>query len=227
MILKRLVSGVLFWALANLLVILAAKDAAGLLRDPRGQILLAVLNALWLIPVIGDAYVPEEKIKASAKEYLHYLTMGVLLLEFVGATYEYTRLRTGNSITQVETVCGVVSIGLGFLISLIAWLSIRRYSAPRFQIIEGHRVIDSGLYGSIRHPICLSFFLIAVGIVVLHRSAVGLAILIMIVTPSWLYVIKEEEKFLLLKLGNDYLKYIRSEERRVGKECRSRWSPYH
>ena len=29
---------------------------------------------------------------------------------------------------------------------------------------------------------------------------------------------------------NDYSKYIsglRSEERRVGKECRSRWSPYH
>src|SRR3712207_9087598 len=23
------------------------------------------------------------------------------------------------------------------------------------------------------------------------------------------------------------LKYVRSEERRVGKECRSRWSPYH
>ena len=27
-------------------------------------------------------------------------------------------------------------------------------------------------------------------------------------------------------LGND-LNPIRSEERRVGKECRSRWSPYH
>ena len=27
-------------------------------------------------------------------------------------------------------------------------------------------------------------------------------------------------------LGPDGL-YIRSEERRVGKECRSRWSPYH
>ena len=24
-----------------------------------------------------------------------------------------------------------------------------------------------------------------------------------------------------------YLEFIRSEERRVGKECRSRWSPYH
>ena len=26
---------------------------------------------------------------------------------------------------------------------------------------------------------------------------------------------------------SDFDEYIRSEERRVGKECRSRWSPYH
>ena len=25
----------------------------------------------------------------------------------------------------------------------------------------------------------------------------------------------------------EFLRYLRSEERRVGKECRSRWSPYH
>ena len=28
-------------------------------------------------------------------------------------------------------------------------------------------------------------------------------------------------------LENENLKMVRSEERRVGKECRSRWSPYH
>ena len=28
-------------------------------------------------------------------------------------------------------------------------------------------------------------------------------------------------------IGNGIAKFIRSEERRVGKECRSRWSPYH
>ena len=27
--------------------------------------------------------------------------------------------------------------------------------------------------------------------------------------------------------GEVYLMHVRSEERRVGKECRSRWSPYH
>ena len=33
-----------------------------------------------------------------------------------------------------------------------------------------------------------------------------------------------EEKLRLVYLMNDA---VRSEERRVGKECRSRWSPYH
>ena len=28
-------------------------------------------------------------------------------------------------------------------------------------------------------------------------------------------------------LREGYTGYVRSEERRVGKECRSRWSPYH
>src|SRR3989449_10723398 len=31
----------------------------------------------------------------------------------------------------------------------------------------------------------------------------------------------------LFDLTHGYTKYVRSEERRVGKECRSRWSPYH
>src|SRR2546421_6803886 len=31
----------------------------------------------------------------------------------------------------------------------------------------------------------------------------------------------------LLDLGQGSQQFMRSEERRVGKECRSRWSPYH
>jgi len=37
-------------------------------------------------------------------------------------------------------------------------------------------------------------------------------------------VINTEADF---KKFNDFNQYARSEERRVGKECRSRWSPYH
>ena len=38
--------------------------------------------------------------------------------------------------------------------------------------------------------------------------------------------LKEEVKAQII-LSNTYHLYLRSEERRVGKECRSRWSPYH
>src|SRR2546425_11949806 len=36
-----------------------------------------------------------------------------------------------------------------------------------------------------------------------------------------------EENALALSCGHSFIVFMRSEERRVGKECRSRWSPYH
>ena len=37
---------------------------------------------------------------------------------------------------------------------------------------------------------------------------------------------EEEERFIILGFSKK-ANLLRSEERRVGKECRSRWSPYH
>ena len=37
----------------------------------------------------------------------------------------------------------------------------------------------------------------------------------------------DQVREVLLKIGNSPNLIQRSEERRVGKECRSRWSPYH
>ena len=37
----------------------------------------------------------------------------------------------------------------------------------------------------------------------------------------------QHTRFLLLKVFHPGFENLRSEERRVGKECRSRWSPYH
>ena len=42
-----------------------------------------------------------------------------------------------------------------------------------------------------------------------------------------LFAEKSKEYSDLNEVIDDARKYFRSEERRVGKECRSRWSPYH
>ena len=40
-------------------------------------------------------------------------------------------------------------------------------------------------------------------------------------------IIKYNHSIEQIDYDKDSIKLIRSEERRVGKECRSRWSPYH
>ena len=49
--------------------------------------------------------------------------------------------------------------------------------------------------------------------------------LIVIVCGFIFHITKVEWLFILLAIG--LVLAFRSEERRVGKECRSRWSPYH
>ena len=50
-----------------------------------------------------------------------------------------------------------------------------------------------------------------------------IVILALIATPIILNVINDAKK----QAAKDSFYENRSEERRVGKECRSRWSPYH
>ena len=69
---------------------------------------------------------------------------------------------------------------------------------------------------------------------VIIKNKIGLAIVIFLLPFFCLIdpgVTEEIHAQKLLQLVDENLwadtKFIRSEERRVGKECRSRWSPYH
>ena len=65
----------------------------------------------------------------------------------------------------------------------------------------------------------------------LSNEKLGLICFLRLCFPRLIYC--DQEPLLLLNVTEDYFLgvhielYQRSEERRVGKECRSRWSPYH
>ena len=41
------------------------------------------------------------------------------------------------------------------------------------------------------------------------------------------FINHQVDPVLMAQIGEAFAAHFRSEERRVGKECRSRWSPYH
>ena len=59
----------------------------------------------------------------------------------------------------------------------------------------------------------------------LSLKAIGLMSKILGLPDDWNYSIAGLVK--ICKEGETAVRAARSEERRVGKECRSRWSPYH
>ena len=68
-----------------------------------------------------------------------------------------------------------------------------------------------------------------------QKVALGVALIIFAAAASWiLFFATGTSADPLIKGPEDFVKTLlnaltigRSEERRVGKECRSRWSPYH
>ena len=205
---KRLIMFSSQWLLANILMFLVIDNVMTFALDMHGVVLLLVLNILWLVPVIGEALVPAAKVKIRDKEYCYHLWMGAMLLELLAAGFEYSHYRLGvHTLSTLETITGLALICLGFVCSFIGWVSIRSFVSPQFQIIENHRVIDGGLYYLIRHPIYAGFFLIGIGIPIFIRSFIGLVVFLLVVAPIWLYVIREEERFLLAHLNEDYQTY--------------------
>jgi protein-S-isoprenylcysteine O-methyltransferase Ste14 len=195
------------WLFANAVVWLVA-DGKALVQNPRGAVLMLTLNVLWVVPIIGAVYVPETEIKRRSKTHCYQLWMAALLFEIVVCALEFTRVRINRPVFEWSSVAGIGLITLGFLVSLAAWLNIRRYSAPEFQVLRDHKLVDYGLYRHVRHPIYSGFFLIGIGLPVLVESVAGFLVFVAVVMPVWTYVMSEEEQFLVAELGADYARYV-------------------
>src|SRR3712207_9272228 len=106
------------------------------------------------------------------------------------------------------------------LLHLLARVALVLQKGPhgcRDRIDEGDHVAQGYVVRSLLRPIGL----------ILLRSGVSERYLLLVVEP--LLIVRPlagVENPLLEPLSNPP-KVLRSEERRVGKECRSRWSPYH
>jgi protein-S-isoprenylcysteine O-methyltransferase Ste14 len=101
---------------------------------------------------------------------------------------------------------GIALTTLGVAVAIWARYSIGQYWSARVTLKEGHRVIRSGPYAWVRHPIYTGMLLGAVGTAVVIGEWRGVvAVAIIFVAHS--YKALREEALLTRELGEEYVSY--------------------
>ena len=112
----------------------------------------------------------------------------------------------------------ILLVGATIVSIFAVWLLARshtdlgKYWSPVLEIREGHRLITTGVYTHIRHPIYTSIFLLLVSLFFLSFNLVTLVVL---VSFSMLYHFRvdDEEKMMIREFGAQYQEYMRKTKR--------------
>jgi protein-S-isoprenylcysteine O-methyltransferase Ste14 len=98
-------------------------------------------------------------------------------------------------------------IGVGFWIYSQALLD--KYWSPQLQIQKEHRIVISGPYRVIRHPIYTAMSIWAIGLALFTANMVFTVLAVLTIIGLILRVPKEE-KMMIEQFGEEYKKYIQS-----------------
>jgi protein-S-isoprenylcysteine O-methyltransferase Ste14 len=77
------------------------------------------------------------------------------------------------------------------------------------------KIVDTGVYGYLRHPSYTGMVLLSLAIPVIYTSIVGLVLIAASTLPNILVRIRREEEILREELGSDYLEYMGRTKRLV------------
>lgn len=104
---------------------------------------------------------------------------------------------------------------VGVAVRWHAILSLGRHSTMNVAILSEHRLVQTGLYGKVRHPSYTGMLLAFLGLGVAFGSWMSLATLMIPITVAFLYRIHVEEALLLETFGEEYAEYRRETKRLV------------
>jgi protein-S-isoprenylcysteine O-methyltransferase Ste14 len=102
---------------------------------------------------------------------------------------------------------GCLLLLFGVTVRLVAAATLRRQFTVKVSILEKHELVDTGIYGILRHPAYLGHLASLLGIGLILGNWVSLAILALLPLAGILYRIHVEERALLRHFGPAYQEY--------------------
>jgi serine phosphatase RsbU (regulator of sigma subunit)/protein-S-isoprenylcysteine O-methyltransferase Ste14 len=102
---------------------------------------------------------------------------------------------------------GLLLSAAGFAVAVWARIYIGRYWSGNITLKEGHKVIDTGPYRFVRHPIYTGWLMAAVGSAITAGTVDGFGGVILL-TLAFVLKLHREERLLCAELGDAYRKYM-------------------
>ncbi|CAF1168141.1 unnamed protein product [Rotaria sordida] len=128
-----------------------------------------------------------------------------ILIYYFFKNSHYASLLSSN----LSAILGILTFIAGFLIRQIAIIQLGKFYTYKVSTTDDHEMIDTGLYGYMRHPAYTGTFLELTGAAFLYNHF----ILSWFISLSYLIVIhkriQQEEKILIEKFGSKYQEYMK------------------
>jgi len=168
-----------------------------------------------LVEFVFTKYSPGEKAKGN-RDPLSFLFFG--FVPFAGMFLWMRALNQGWIAAHPSWGLWVLgwAIGLcGFAIRIAAKRALGRFFTVRVQLQEGHKLIDTGLYRTVRHPLYLGFILEWVAPPLIVGSPAGFLFTTIWIVIGVLNRIPHEEALLVEGLGEEYRAYMARTKRLI------------
>jgi protein-S-isoprenylcysteine O-methyltransferase Ste14 len=130
--------------------------------------------------------------------------IGYALSFKIGAT-SFGRLAPWNNYFAF----GIALVIIGLYIRISAILTLKQHFTYKVTKIEDHKLVETGLYQSIRHPGYLGQLIIFLGTATAMSNWLSVVGMMVPVLTGFIYRINVEEKFMEEQLGQIYLDYKR------------------
>jgi protein-S-isoprenylcysteine O-methyltransferase Ste14 len=116
----------------------------------------------------------------------------------------------GSAVFTLAAVAGLAFFLLGTLINIAARFQLGTGWSDGITVYEGHRLVGTGLYGLVRHPLYASLILMLLGVGFIYVNALVLALTSLVFVPMMIYRARREEETLQGELEGygDYRKRV-------------------
>jgi protein-S-isoprenylcysteine O-methyltransferase Ste14 len=181
------------------------------------ETLSIILLAAWCVSEIAIGLISlgnrSGNLSTGADKYSYFIvwfsTMLPILLAYLIQKHLFLADESGSHSTlyPLRACMGCLVLAFGITVRLVAVATLKRQFTEKVSILEKHELVDTEIYGVIRHPAYLGHLSSLLGIGLIWGNWVSLALLVLLPLAGILYRIHVEEKALIRRFGTAYQEY--------------------